>query len=252
MKKIFLSLPFCLLGLLPIQGQSSDSIKIQVKHLLDIIYAEETFKNLLSEHLAELGEGEFTQAVLEEITSRYQEIEDTLISLYTIHFTKDEIMASLEFYSSDIGRSIIKKSQIVEWEIMKFMEVWSENIAEKTYLKLDSINRELFLSPTNSCHDFIEGTFDVVLNNQSQYRIHRDMDSQVEIFEEDNYYYTLEWLSDCQYRITSILAEGENPENIEISVGTIYHHSGDEYHFVEKSLTYEYFIKGVAKKILDD
>ena len=78
------------------------------------------------------------------------------------------------------------------------------------------------------------------------------MDSQVEIFEEDKYYYTLEWLSDCQYRLTSILAEGENPENIEISVGTIFHHSGDEFHFVEKSLTYEYFIKGVVKKILDE
>ena len=153
MKKKFLSIPFCLLGLFPIQGQPSDSINIQVKHLLDIINAKETFTTILSEQLAEMGEGDFAQAFMEEITSRYQEIEVNLISLYANHFTKEEIMASPEFYSSDIGRSILKKTQIIEWEVMKFMEAWSENIAEKTFLKLDSINQELFLSPTNYCHN---------------------------------------------------------------------------------------------------
>ncbi|EGR1126331.1 DUF2059 domain-containing protein, partial [Vibrio cholerae] len=49
--------------------------------------------------------------VLEEVT--WEKFEPYMISIYSNHFSEEELKGMIDFYSSDVGQSILKKMPVV-------------------------------------------------------------------------------------------------------------------------------------------
>ncbi|PKL79711.1 MAG: hypothetical protein CVV25_06890 [Ignavibacteriae bacterium HGW-Ignavibacteriae-4] len=77
----------------------------------------------------------------------YQEIKETYIDsfkndymiqvreLYVSYYSEDDIKAILQFYKSDIGKKMLKNSELLSNDILLSAELWTE----KMYSKLESM-----------------------------------------------------------------------------------------------------------------
>lgn len=77
----------------------------------------------------------------------YQEIKETYIDsfkndymiqvreLYVSYYSEDDIKAMLQFYKSDIGKKMLKNSELLSNDILLSAELWTE----KMYSKLESM-----------------------------------------------------------------------------------------------------------------
>ncbi|EOX4227278.1 DUF2059 domain-containing protein, partial [Vibrio cholerae] len=54
--------------------------------------------------------------VLEEVT--WEKFEPYMITIYSNHFSEEELKGMIDFYSSDVGQSILKKMPVVMQESM--------------------------------------------------------------------------------------------------------------------------------------
>ncbi|GHW87668.1 hypothetical protein VCSRO104_3693 [Vibrio cholerae] len=72
--------------------------------------------NLMSQNQRSLYLKNVNKLVLEEVT--WEKFEPYMISIYSNHFSEEELKGMIDFYSSDVGQSILKKMPVVMQESM--------------------------------------------------------------------------------------------------------------------------------------
>jgi hypothetical protein len=79
---------------------------------------------------------EFWDRFLEDADS--QELEDRVIPIYVEHFTAEELEASIAFYRTPAGQSILQKMPVVMQESMEVGQQWGMELGQKLAEELEA------------------------------------------------------------------------------------------------------------------
>lgn len=66
------------------------------------------------------------------------ELEELVVPIYTRHFTAEEMEATIEFYSTPVGQSILRKMPVVMTESMQVGQQWGTELARKAMEELEA------------------------------------------------------------------------------------------------------------------
>lgn len=230
-------------------GQDQELLKLKAAELIQLCKVDDVYKDMIEsfESDGEDAGNEFNQMYLTELKNRRTEYQNMLIDLYTELYTLEEINKCIEFYSTEIGRQLIMKDKIVKRQMLELTAMWVENISVNVSSRLDSLNNILLNSENTNCQSFHTGDYAINSGYGVEFKLHRESYYQNNIYDYEGEMttdeYTIDWVSDCSYKIIS-----KNDPN-DSYIGTIYSKEGDVYKFIEKNIVYEYFIKGVATRL---
>lgn len=76
-------------------------------------------------------------------TVSWEQIKPLYFKIYKDVFNAEEVLAQIDFYSSAVGQSILKKSPQIAQETMKMMNTQLSNILQNTEQDFKEINKKL-------------------------------------------------------------------------------------------------------------
>jgi hypothetical protein len=76
-------------------------------------------------------------------TVSWEQIKPLYLKIYKDVFNAEEVQAQIDFYSSAVGQSILKKSPQIAQETMKMMNTQLSNILQNTEQDFKEINKKL-------------------------------------------------------------------------------------------------------------
>lgn len=79
---------------------------------------------------------EFWDGFVEEVDPR--ELEEMVLPIYTKHLTAEEMEATIEFYRTPVGQSILQKMPVVMAESIKIGQQWGMELAQRAMEKLEA------------------------------------------------------------------------------------------------------------------
>ncbi len=79
---------------------------------------------------------EFWEGFVEEVHSG--ELEEMVLPIYTKHFTAEEMEASIEFYRTPVGQSILRKMPVVMAESIQVGQQWGMELAQRVMEELEA------------------------------------------------------------------------------------------------------------------
>lgn len=208
---------------------SAQSTAAKVGQLLEAQSAVATFKDMAARLVAEQRQSNkevdpaFWQKLLLEIENQGgDQLRQKLIPIYQQHYTEAELDYLIDFYTSDIGRSIQDKAAIVQQEVSAAGMAWGDDIASQVMAQVKALDAEHFAAELDGCEALHEGEFLQVFGDGAEIILFRTADMQVENFKGQQYYYRLKWITPCRYQVTEVDSAGETIANPQVLTYNIY------------------------------
>jgi hypothetical protein len=83
---------------------------------------------------------EFWQEFLDSVDA--EQLVEMIVPIYVRHLTVEEMTAAIEFYSSPVGQSLIRKLPAIMAESMSAGQAWGEELAGEVVEKLERYRQE--------------------------------------------------------------------------------------------------------------
>jgi len=259
-----ISLLFAILTIFISDVQAQDTIEDKIQKILELTGAKEQF-NLVIDQLITL-EQENNQILDESFFDKFRErakekgfdeISRKLMPVYLKHFTEEEIDGLIEFYESDIGKSLIKKTPLIMSESMEIGAEWGgqigKEIAEEVFLKSKEeeqveLEQKFNLEIEEDCTKFKEGKFMYYLPDNTEIEFTRKKNKQIEIFDEKVLKYKIKWISNNRYTLTGMQKSYKNAPSDILTVN-IYSVTKNSYKYISKMEGVDMYVDGeIIKK----
>lgn len=174
---------------------------------------------------------------------------DQIVILYKETFSEQEIDEILSFYESSIGKKMIKSLPSFLAGAMQIGETIGEDIGEAAIDSLQVIMKERFEFEYSGCEFAKSGTFESKQNGLD-FSIVRTIDGQKEVTDTHTNDLDIEWLNDCQYKITLISTTDTKPSINEfpVLIFNILSDSKEGYEYVGKPENVDYYFQGFLVK----
>lgn len=238
--------------LFPLLGSSQESdLENKVVTMMEILGTTERFESVI-DNLIELQKADNNEFVDDQFWVLFKEelkkdgftsLNELLIPIYIKHFSEEEIDAIINFYGSDIGRSVVSKFSIISQESMEAGAVWGEEFGKEIMEKLTSSNEVKFNTVHENCGSFKTGEFTYDLPDGTKGKVVRTDTEQVETSPNGIIKSKIEWISDCRYNLKVI--EGlEGLEEDAILEVNIYEVTENGYKYVSRMTDYDLYVLG--------
>lgn len=208
------------------QAQTLDQ---KIERLLEAQKAVEAFQDLAANLVVEQKEQyddinpAFWDSLLSEIaTDGDDQLMARMVPIYRDRYTVEEIDYLLDFYTSDIGLSIQKKSTPIKQMMTDTGVKWGEEIAARILAKAQEVDAQLFAKELTGCEDLQVGEFLQVYADGTEILLNRTVGRQQEQYQGNTFHFSIEWLSSCRYRLVEVDAEGQAVNNAQVLTYTIY------------------------------
>lgn len=251
MKKIFLLLvTICFLT--KTIGQINNK-EVLIRRLINIENNTKSFEAII-DNMIEIRKATFDylgDEFFEKLKMKFKEqglndLFESLISVYDKHFSEEQLLKIVEFYESETGKYLLSKQPEMISESMQIGAQWGEKIGLEISEEIKESKKYKFNIELTGCEEFKTGEFYSYAPDSSVIKIKRTDDLQVEIYQGEEYKYSIEWITPCKYVIKKI--EGKKSDINDISVN-IYEVTEKGYKYMAKPLAQELYKEGEILKI---
>jgi hypothetical protein len=231
------------------QGAKSQTEKIEkIKTLIEILNPEERMIKNLNEIIGSQIEYSTIDSMFwdEYKTRFYSLIKDSinplLISIYDKYYTAEEITAMYTFYSTDIGKKTLVKSDSLLKDFLVIGAKYGQRVVDQIFLeRTKEIEKDLKYKMNyvhSGCDKFRAGRFKCVINDSTVIYYDRTLEKQTESLGNGTADYKINWLSDCRYEL--VLEKIDN-SFVNANVGlkvivNIYEINGNTYKFAVQQI----------------
>lgn len=111
------------------------------RELMEVSGVSEMMQQVMTQMLQPLrSSGQVSQEFLDEFLARadLDGLEAAVTDIYAKHFTAEEMEATLEFYRSPAGQSILQKMPVVMQESMVIGQQWGMELGQKISEELEA------------------------------------------------------------------------------------------------------------------
>lgn len=227
-----------------LSSQVDDEVKNKMEILFEITNVKAAFQYGL-DNTEGTGDIEFDKLIEDIALSKYPEFEEMLIETYSKYLSEEEADKLIELYTSDVGKILLIKMPKIKLETMNRSFQLIRQINEMAVEQMDSLNHIRLNSPIDSCEELKSGKFEITSEDQyDKYTITRHGNDQLENYKDDEttYLYTIKWKDKCEYELI------EKNNATDTIVGSILQLNNDSFKFIEKNLTFDFFIKGTGQR----
>lgn len=143
-KRIFVSGSTILILALGVAALAAEEVSREealARELLEVTGGSEMGLQMMEQMMQSLAAGQpgisrgFSERFLEEVDPT--ELEELLVPVYVKHLTAAEMEATLEFYRTPAGQSILQKMPLVMEESMRLGQQWGMDVAQRVMEKLE-------------------------------------------------------------------------------------------------------------------
>lgn len=147
-KRIFISGSTILILAMGVAALAAEEVSREealARELLEVTGGSEMGLQMMEQMMQSLAAGqpgisrEFSERFLEEVDPA--ELVELLVPVYVKHLTAAEMEATLEFYRSPAGQSILQKMPLVMEESMRLGQQWGMEVAQRVMEKLEREER---------------------------------------------------------------------------------------------------------------
>jgi len=121
------------------QDKSSD-----VRKLIGLMQSDEMISGMLNSMTAAFSHGrsaELREFIVTETKAMLKRMEDEMVSIYSRHFTHEEVKDLIKFYESPLGRKFIEVTPALQNELMNaMMTKYMPEFQEKLMQKMDELD----------------------------------------------------------------------------------------------------------------
>jgi hypothetical protein len=218
-----------LVFIMTVATMAAQSTAAKVEQLLEAQSAVSTFKDMAARLVAEQRQANtgvdpaFWQKLLLEIENQGgDQLREKLIPIYQKHYTEAELDYLIDFYTSDVGKSIQGKAALVQQEVSTAGMAWGDAVASQVLSQVQALDAEHFNAQIEGCEDFHEGEFLQVFGDGAEIILNRSGDTQVENYQGQAYHYKIKWMTPCRYQVTEVDSEGKTIDNPQVLTYNIY------------------------------
>jgi len=111
------------------------------KQLMEVSGVGEVMQQIMTQMVEPLrSSGQVSQEFWDELLAQenLEALEEAVAGIYAKHFTAEEMEATLEFYRSPAGQSILQKMPVVMQESMAMGQQWGMELSEKILEELEA------------------------------------------------------------------------------------------------------------------
>lgn len=188
---------------------------------------------------------EFKESMLRE---GYESLMPKIIPIYKTYLTEPEVEGLIAFYSSEVGKSFVKKTPIILQELTVIGGEWGQEIALSIMDKLnesDIIKFERVIA--EDCSVFRTGTFESN-DNGREVTIIREDGYQTEFYKNNSFKFKIEWESNNRYLLKVMDANGKEIPTATLEVNII-EVTGNSYKYMSRGIGTERYQEGTIHKV---
>ena len=198
----------------------NDDFEQNIKKMLEIQGIEKNWEMLLAQMIQLQKESnpdietEFWDRFKNEIlTDSYKKLYEITIPIYKKYLTKDEVIAIINFYESDAGKSLISKTPFILKEAMEAGEKLGKDIGTQIAKEIEEEKNKNFNSKIFGCEKFKIGKFKYIMPDSSVMFIQRDEKYQYEYYLGNTTKYKIKWIDDCTYTLDILKSDADYVKN---------------------------------------
>lgn len=138
---VFLALAALAAGAPGVSAEELTREEVLVRELLEVSGMTEMMNQIMVQMVEglEAATGETSDEFWDEFLAQVdpKELEEQIIPIYLRHFTAEELEATLAFYRSPAGQSILQKMPVVLQESMAAGQQWGMEVSRKAIEQLE-------------------------------------------------------------------------------------------------------------------
>ena len=142
MKKLIIPIAILIISIGQAYGQV-DSYKVTLKHLFSVSGTEKNFSVTIQQMFTMIKQQKtnIPDTVLIELEKKFSKtsVDDLVEMLYPIykkHLTESDLMKTIEFFETPIGKKYIEKTPFILQESMQVGQQWGAKITQKLEARL--------------------------------------------------------------------------------------------------------------------